>query len=505
MTTEEQLYDAVPYRDDAYFHSQPSRLAAAAILRGLTPPALDTARVLELGCAGGGNLIPLAVRFPQATFVGIDISGTQIAQAQARVAEIRLTNILFQHASLADVTPADGTYDYILAHGVFSWVSPDVRTALLRVIRECLDPNGIAYMSYNVLPGWHMKKIVRDMMLYAEEDIADPAAGIGEARTLVRTVARFADGAYGKVVSQESASLAGAADSYVRHDHMEPNNVPMYFADVVALARESGLAYVVESDPVTSVPECVKLESAELIRAYGNGDPIRTEQYLDYFVGRTFRMSLFVHEEQAHVIQPQLGFDRFANLFFALRQPIDRLKTTASVELTDSQTQFVTYSNGRQLMSVYTPLLLRAMEFLRETVRSGRPTVTFDEIIAQAADRPPQVQEKAALQELVAELIRKHILYVYAAPVPCTAVSATPTAYALARIDAQHGHERTVNVRHENVPLTTAEIRGFLPLLDGSRSRDQLIGHYGNIYGASAPAFVDEHLGVLLKSSLLIG
>ena len=145
-----QHYDDVPYTSKPFPQSQPPRLAALAKLFGLTPPDVAHARVLELGCASGGNLIPLAAAFPDAEFLGLDLSPKQIADGTARIARSGLTNIRLIQQSIADVTRGLGQFDYIICHGVYSWVPADVRDSILRVTHDNLSENGVALANFAV-------------------------------------------------------------------------------------------------------------------------------------------------------------------------------------------------------------------------------------------------------------------------------------------------------------------------------------------------------------------
>ena len=149
-----QAYDAVPYASHPFPQSAPENLEAIAHLFGLAacPPA--QARVLELGCASGGNLIPLAARYPQLQAVGIDLSTVQVQQGQQDIARAGLGNVTLQNMNLEEVDASLGQFDYIICHGVYSWVPPAVQTAILRIASENLAPDGVAYISYNTYPGW---------------------------------------------------------------------------------------------------------------------------------------------------------------------------------------------------------------------------------------------------------------------------------------------------------------------------------------------------------------
>ena len=124
-------YDAVPYPDYSYFESHPDRVATMATLFGMKPPPVDRCRVLELGCAGGGNLIPMAYGLPQSEFVGIDTSARQIAAGQEKASALGLKNVTLQPLDILDVNTDHGQFDYIIAHGVFSWVPRVVQDKIL--------------------------------------------------------------------------------------------------------------------------------------------------------------------------------------------------------------------------------------------------------------------------------------------------------------------------------------------------------------------------------------
>lgn len=161
MTINETTYDTVPYNSNPFAQSQPEQLAVVAKLFGLNPTLPFKARVLELGCSAGGNLIPLAARYTDAIFFGIDLSERQIAAGQETIDALGLKNIELRHADITSLRPGKQKFDYIICHGVFSWVPVAVQDAIFKVIRENLAEQGVAYISYNTYPGWKMREIVR--------------------------------------------------------------------------------------------------------------------------------------------------------------------------------------------------------------------------------------------------------------------------------------------------------------------------------------------------------
>ena len=109
---------------------------------------MQSCRVLELGCAEGGNLIPMALALPGSEFVGLDLSGRQIAAGQRLTRALGLDNAILEAANLGSVDESWGEFDYILCHGVYSWVAEDVRAAILTICQRNLSPNGIAVVSF---------------------------------------------------------------------------------------------------------------------------------------------------------------------------------------------------------------------------------------------------------------------------------------------------------------------------------------------------------------------
>ncbi|OQX00120.1 MAG: hypothetical protein BWK73_49285 [Thiothrix lacustris] len=96
----------------------------------------------------------------------------QVSIGQQVVSALNLTNIRLDVGDILELQAADiGQFDYIIAHGVYSWVPMVVREKILQLARDCLTPNGLAYISYNLLPGWRMRGSLRDLLLHATRDV----------------------------------------------------------------------------------------------------------------------------------------------------------------------------------------------------------------------------------------------------------------------------------------------------------------------------------------------
>jgi SAM-dependent methyltransferase len=300
-------YDEVPYESHPYAQTHPSRLAVVARLFGLTPPPVETARVLELGAAAGGNIVPVAEAFPDSWCVGLDLSARQVADGERFVRRLGLRNVSLRHASITDVDDTYGTFDYVICHGVFSWVPTAVRDAILDVCARRLAPNGVAYVSYNTYPGWHMRGMIRDMMRSTPSGSPPRAAGRpgpGAAR-LPRPVVP-AEGAYSTLLKSELEGVRKQADHYLFHEHLEEVNDPLYFHQFVEMATAHGLRYLGEARVGTMVTGNFGPDVQKTLQTLP-ADQVQTDQYMDFLRNRMFRETLLVPAAAAPnwTIQPE--------------------------------------------------------------------------------------------------------------------------------------------------------------------------------------------------------
>ncbi len=293
-------YDATPYVSQAFPQTHPDRVAVLGKLCGMTPAPQDRCRVLELGCAGGGNLIPMAAQLPGASFLGIDLSARQIADGKAVIDQLGLSNIQLRHLNILDVDAAFGQFDYILAHGVYSWVPSEVQDKILAVCRQNLAPQGIAYVSYNTYPGWRMRGMIRDMMLYHSNRFRDASQQVQQARALLDFLAQNVpteQNPYGILLAQELEALRNQADWYLAHDHLEQVNEPVYFHQFAQRAGAKALQYLGESDFHAMLASNFSLPRVtETLRLIAT-DIVAMEQYMDFVRNRVFRQTLMVHSE----------------------------------------------------------------------------------------------------------------------------------------------------------------------------------------------------------------
>jgi SAM-dependent methyltransferase len=316
-------YDATPYASAPLVRQQPARMAAAALWCGVTAPPAATARVLEIGCASGGHIIPLAAAWPKAQFVGVDLSPAQIEAGRARVARLGLANIALRALSLDEIGPGDGAFDFIICHGVFSWIAEPLREALLRVVAERLAPEGVASISFNVLPGWRLFQIARDSMILHVRLQSDPADRSRHARELFGLLSAESSDrmSYGRFWRDEARRLTAGGAAYIEHEIFEHDNAPLAFSDFCAALDRHGLAYLSECNVSANYEDSIAAAGATSIRTLAQGDDRAREQYIDIFSGRAFREALVVRAGRAGAVRREIPRDRLDAFHFA--PPLD--------------------------------------------------------------------------------------------------------------------------------------------------------------------------------------
>jgi methyltransferase-like protein/2-polyprenyl-3-methyl-5-hydroxy-6-metoxy-1,4-benzoquinol methylase len=291
-----EAYDEVPYESSPFPDTQPAHLCTVARLFGLKTPDPAHSRVLELGSASGGNLLPLAIDYPDSEFVGIDISPVQINEGKRQAAELELDNLTLEATDIMQFDQSRGQFDYIICHGVFTWVPDKVRDKILKICRDHLTDNGVAVISYNVLPAWAAVRSVRDMLIYHCKTFEDPAQKVQQARLLIDFLYNntIPDSPYQGILEQERRILLNAPDHYILHEYLEDVNTPFYLHEFVERANARGLGYLGDSDIQSMYAGNMPDDAKRLLHTMN--DIVRQEQYMDFIRNRRFRKSLITRE-----------------------------------------------------------------------------------------------------------------------------------------------------------------------------------------------------------------
>ncbi len=293
------IYDQIPYDIRAYPSAHPRNLAAIGALYGLAAPPVDQCRVLVLGCAQGGNLFPMASLYAGSQFVGLDNSRRQIEAARATAAQLGLQNTTLHCMDIMDADNSLGQFDYIIAHGIYSWIPAPVREQVFRICKTLLSPNGIAYISYNTLPGWRINGIVRDIMLYRFSEHDDPVTGLGYALDYLKTIANSSpahNNPYMTLLKQIQTQVSANNHTYLLHEYLSDINEAFYFHEIVEKGRGHGLQYLADA---AFVGKELTSHSAQLNQRFQSisKDMTDYEQHFDFVYKRLFRSSLFCHQD----------------------------------------------------------------------------------------------------------------------------------------------------------------------------------------------------------------
>ncbi len=459
-------YEAVPYPSAPFTQAHADRLAVLATLFGMTPAPLKRCRVLELACGDGGNLIPMAFGLPASEFVGIDRAAGAIRKGQALAGALGLANIRLEALDLAGALPELGQFDYLICHGLYSWVPPPVQDRILSIAKAHLAPQGVAYVSYNTLPGGHLRLALREMMLFHVRDVEEPGERIAQAQALLKwlAAAQAESDPYGAFLKGEMARSLERRGQFLYHDELAETYAPLYFHEFIGHAARHGLQYLAEASLIELEPREFPKEALERLEEL-SGEPILREQYLDFLRCRRFRRTLLCHEGVClnRAPRPQ----RVSGLYAASQ--------AVAGSTGPGETEEFRGPHGAAMKTAH-PMAKAALHCLAETWPQA---LGFGELLGRVRERASlaaRPEDEAALAEILywacaAGLVELH------SHAPCCVPRAgeRPTASPLARLQVQHG-ERVTTLRHAEVSIEGPLERQLLLLLDGTRDRAALLG-----------------------------
>lgn len=453
--------------------AQPDYLETVARLRGMQPAPAAQARVLELGCGAGQNLLPLADRYPDARFVGVDQAGRGLDVARTAIREISLANVELREHSLLE--PADdlGTFDYIIANGVYSWVDAAARDMLLAICRDHLAEQGVAFVSYKTYPGWAVHDMFRNMMLYDTQGAATGQEKMARARMLFEFLGAslIETESYGALLRGELATLHKQSDSHLLDDHLADVSHPVYFADFAAHAESFGLQTA--GDGVLGIRRWDYL-GEELERGLDEitSNDVERELYRDVLHGRTVRQTLLCHRGVG--LNDAVAPENLAGLYLE-----GALQCTGGDGDVSSQAMAQFTNRAGVRISTRLPLVKSALAHLSEAWPDYVPfeecvSVACSRIESTAAGEPLPAEEIERLKSNLSQCCTGAVLDLHAArPEYLPQVSDKPAASPLVRWQARRS-EVVTNRRHEPVRLQSFE-RSLVDLLDGTRTQAELI------------------------------
>jgi protein-L-isoaspartate O-methyltransferase len=475
-----QRYDAIAYTALPHPLTHPDRLATIASLMGMQPPPVTQCRVLEVGCSDGSNLIPLAEAMPTSRFVGCDLSPVALARGRATIAALGLTNVTLVEEDLAVLASGHGNFDYVIAHGVYSWVPAPVRDSLMALAAARLAPNGVMFVSFNALPGCRVRQATWEILHWHVDRIADPHQRLTAARALAALL-----GAGGKTLHEadeamraEFRAIAASSDSELFHDTLAVPNDPFYFHEFATHAGKFGLAYLAEAELQTMSPAGLSPELRELLSPLAPQD---REQYLDFARLRRFRQALVRRADMPLDVSTRA--ERIGAMHVAATAALVRASGDGTIANIVRGLDPASGGHG--------PL----GEMLDALVQ-GAPAASMVNALRQALGQRALARplESLLIDAYLSGIVNLHMQ----PPALVRHAGERPVASALARWEARQQHDVTCRL-HTRVSVPDTNARHLLTLLDGTRNRADLAAAMTPVAFVKEPAMASRFVAHALE------
>lgn len=468
-------YDELPYFCVARPSTHPLRLSGILNLLGIKAPPANQCRVLELGCGDGTNLFSMAVAFPNTQFIGIDLSMEQINIGKSRLKQLNLKNIHLYQEDILKIKDDIGYFDYIIAHGVYSWVSEKVQNKILELCSKHLTDNGAAYISYNTRPGWNLRMTIRDMLLYHTRGFQTISQKVLHIKSwlklfehhvsnrLSKTLPTQINYGYYRYLKNELPEFLELPESYLFHEFLEENNIPVYFYEFMEKATLYDLVYVGDAD-VRSIYR--EFQTPDMVEMFDTLDAISKEQYIDFLENRHFRMSILC--KKGIEINPHLPAQVCEHCYFSCAV------VSRSKQVTFEEGIAVEFESSEMVFLEYSSLGKAALICLAERFPE---TVSFEYLLqlVQAVLAKNNLNKQELIQTLL-RLSRKGLIEVFPLPLPITLdIEEYPQVSPLVRLELAEKKTQVTSLRQETTILTNPILIHLMPYLDGKHSRTDLI------------------------------
>lgn len=449
-------YDTLPYPNHTMSYISPEQIESIGTVFGMNTVQAATARVLELGCGSGLTSIAFGIRHPKAKVIGIDMSKVQIEHGKKYLKALKVENVELKAMSIMDIDKSFGEFDYIICHGVFSWIPAEVQKKVLEIIQTHLSPNGIAHVSYNALPGWNIAQTFRDMMQYHADMFVSDQDKIAQAGAFVN----FIDGAlaesntpYSKFLRQEAQIVASQGPSYLKHEYLDKGNSQFYFADFANLAASHGLQYLGDSSLATMYLGNLPAKAAEQLKAISN--IISAEQYMDFVTNRRFRNTLLC--KSSATINRNVNTDIFNKLHVAAAilpaTAVDKAKF-------DDETESLTFAIDGTSTSFNTTFGILKAAFYAFAEHRGR-FLSLDELTSYVSKKLPKLKSedlRTALKDQLMQLLFKGLVEVRVTPpVAVDKISNKPKTSDIARYEIAANEQNVTNEYSNSMPVTLVQ------------------------------------------------
>jgi SAM-dependent methyltransferase len=291
----------VEYNDGFYGLLAPAQMALAANINGFEAPETSGAfTYCELGCGRGDTSLILAALNPAAEFHAVDFHPAHIAHARARARAAGLSNVTFHEVSFADLIGPGALrlpmFDFITMHGVWSWIAPDLQTAIIEFMRERLQPGGLVHVSFNALPGWSdrapLQRLVKEFAA-TSLDRSDRAAERAIAAVKELSEAKIIPHRFSEVVDWLAGMVSSGGLSYLAHEYLNDHWQPLYHADVARAFAGAKLDFAASGDLLENFYNMVLTDQQQAMITSVAAPELR-ETLKDFCVDRRFRQDVYV-------------------------------------------------------------------------------------------------------------------------------------------------------------------------------------------------------------------
>ncbi len=400
-------YNQVPYESLPISYTYLPHLAGLARLLGLETAPPEACRVLDIGCAEGNNIIPMAWFWPKSQFVGVDLSEVQVNTGLEMVKSLSLENVQLQVKDLSELDAQHyEPFDYIILHGVFSWVEPETQHQILEVCQSLLAENGLIYISYNTYPGWHAQMVIRDAMkLYCDspeqesspEQVNSPElvnapeqnmAKIPQALDYLKGFFTVADNEFSAFNIKRLTQLEQHSNQYLYHEFLETHNNPLYIKDFIRKARQHDLQYV--SDALLAFDNTLILgqQRNQLLQAFDNR--FEKLQYMDFMINQRFRRSLLCHSERS--IRSGFAPEHMTSLAYRAN-----LNSKKAAKLNNEKPCKFYQNDNKVFISIAHPVTKAALRVLADIYPSS---ISYMDLLQQASQKVADADGLAYIKKI---------------------------------------------------------------------------------------------------------
>ena len=510
MLRESFSYDLFPYPSYTFPQTHPDRLASIGVLYGIPVKTPTDCRVLEIGCGDGTNLLSFAYALPNSEFVGFDLSENHIRHGISAKARIGVENIDLFHKDATQIDTQElGEFDYIIAHGLLSWVPDTVRPHILNIFADCLAPHGIGYISYNTYPGCRIREIAAGIMRTQSDGFIDPNEKVEQGIAFLEAIAGAAevDSLYQQVLKLELEQIRERSAQNVFHDDLSDFNTPFYFKDFVSMIGPHGLQFLSEADPIASNTLKLSVEARGLLDSVRD-DIITFEQYIDLITCRRFRSSLICRSENP--IDRAVSDSKVDEFYISSQVSTD----LSSVNVTDATPVRFDGSKGASL-TVNHPLTKALLVSMKSQWPKAMP---FVDLLARAFE----IVGISSTEDV--SKARTYILQLYLggfvkfgcySPTFAAVVGETPVSSAFARWQISEDIENLTTLAGKNLKTLDPILRLIISMLDGTRGRveiaDEILAaielplEERERFTAALPDIIEDQLTQIASAGLLVG